>query len=273
MGLNELAKERLEIEKEMHHAILEEGFVVFYQPLFELSSNRIVGVEALLRWHHHEKGIILPDEFLPLAEEVGLIIPIGEWLIDTICNQIQAWQRIDLPEIYVAINLSPRQVMQKNLVDTIGKALKDRQISSQCFQIEITEKTMIKDVDRIADVLQELKALGISVSIDDFGMGYSSLNFLKRFPIDMLKIDKSFIADVFTNPDDASIVQSVISLGLNMNMKIIAEGIETHSQLIFLKERNCDIGQGFYFSHPMSAKDMTKFLQSGMHSESTSYVN
>ena len=132
---------------------------------------------------------------------------------------------------------------------------------------------MIKDVDRIANVLQEFKSLGISVAIDDFGMGYSSLNFLKRFPIDMLKIDKSFIADVFTNPDDASIVQSVISLGHNMHMKIVAEGIETQSHLYFLKERNCDIGQGFYFSQPLGAKEMTKFLQHGLRSESTQFTS
>ena len=267
-GLNDLAKERLELEKEMHHAILEEGFEVYYQPLIELSSGRIVGVEALLRWHHQENGIMLPDEFLPLAEEVGLIIPIGEWLIHTVCSQLQAWQKADFPDLYAAINLSPRQVLQKNLVSTIARALKNRQISNHCLQIEITEQTMIKDVDRIANVLQELKSLGISVAIDDFGMGYSSLNFLKRFPIDMLKIDKSFIADVFTNPDDASIVQSVISLGHNMHMKIVAEGIETQSHLYFLKERNCDIGQGFYFSQPLGAKEMTKFLQNGLHAES-----
>jgi diguanylate cyclase (GGDEF)-like protein/PAS domain S-box-containing protein len=266
-GLNDLAKERLELEKEMHHAILEEDFEVYYQPFIDLKLNRIVGVEALLRWHHHEKGVLLPDEFLPLAEEVGLIIPIGQWLIHTVCNQLHTWQRANLPDIYAAINLSPRQVMQKDLVDSIARALKNRQIGSHCFQIEITEQTMIKDVDRIADVLQEFKSLGISVAIDDFGMGYSSLNFLKRFPIDMLKIDKSFIADVFTNPDDASIVQSVISLGHNMHMKIIAEGIETQAHLHFLKERNCDLGQGFYFSPPLEADEMTKVLQNGLQSE------
>lgn len=216
--------------------------------------------------------MLLPDEFLPLAEEVGLIIPIGEWLIHTVCNQLHTWQKANLPDIYAAINLSPRQVMQKDLVDTIARALKNRQISNHCFQIEITEQTMIKDVERIAKVLQELKSLGISVAIDDFGMGYSSLNFLKRFPIDMLKIDKSFIADVFTNPDDASIVQSVISLGHNMHMKIIAEGIETQSHLHFLKERHCDLGQGFYFSPPMGAKEMTTILQHGLHAELLSHI-
>lgn len=261
LGLNERARERLIMEKEIHDALDDQQFEVFYQPQVKLENGQIVGAEALLRWRHPEKGIIPPDDFIYLAEDVGLIIPIGEELINTVCRQIRSWLDEGLPTINVAVNLSPRQFMQKDLIEKINQAMESNRIESKMLHIEITESLMIRDINRVSEILHALKASGISVAIDDFGTGYSSLDFLKRFPIDILKIDKSFVSNIFDNTDDASIVDAVIALGHNMCMQIIAEGIETEQQLLFLKQRQCDIGQGFYFSKPLSTEHMTALLR------------
>ena len=259
-GFNDNARKRLEMEKEMHDALSQGDFEIYYQPQIDLKTNQIVSAEALLRWRHSEKGLIPPSEFIGLAEDTGLIVPIGKWLVETVCQQLQAWRVQGIPEIQVAVNLSPRQFIQKDLVEMFTGFIEKYSIKSGTLIVEVTESVMMKDVDRAAKILQELKAAGVAVALDDFGTGYSSLSYLKRFPIDKLKIDKSFVDNLFSNPDDASIVQAVIVLGHKMNMEIVAEGIETRDQLVFLKNHQSDFGQGYYFDRPLRVDKLSSLL-------------
>lgn len=261
--LNKSAKQRLVMEKEMYSALEKGHFEVYYQPQVELKTNRIFGAEALLRWNHPHKGIISPDTFIPLAEETGLINHIGDWVLQTVCKQLSVWQKQGLPEICVAINLSSRQFLQYDLCDKINQALKDNAVEACFLKVEITESLMIKNVDRVAKMLWVIRELGVCISIDDFGTGYSSLSVLKNFPIHQLKIDKSFINHLGTNPDDANIAQSIIMLGHNMSMNVIAEGVENKTQLDLLLDWNCDFIQGYYFSRPLTSARMTELLTQG----------
>jgi diguanylate cyclase (GGDEF)-like protein/PAS domain S-box-containing protein len=258
--LDSLAKERLILEKELHQALQAEQFEMHYQPQIDLVTGRLIGAEALIRWRHPEKGVIAPDLFIGLAEDMGLIVPLGEWIVRTVCAQINRWEQKGCPVIRIAINLSPRQFVHKDLVTSINREILQYGVSPEKIQVEITESMMIKNPEQVIKVLNRLKSAGISIAVDDFGTGFSSLENLKRFPIDKLKIDKSFVDSVMQNPDDASIVQAVIALGHNMNMQIIAEGVETLDQLDFLRARSCDFGQGYYFSRPLCAQDLTKLL-------------
>ncbi len=259
-GLNDTARQRLQMEKEMHDALQQGEFEVFYQPLIDLKSQQIQGAEALLRWRHYEKGIILPGEFIYLAEETGLIVPIGDWLFQTVCRQLKQWHQRGIQGIQVAVNLSPRQFMQKNLLEMVSQCIEHYHIIPGTLNVEVTESIMMRDVEQAIKILQALKAIGVSVALDDFGTGYSSLSYLKRFPVDKLKIDKSFINNLFSDSEDASIVNAVILLGHNMNMQIVAEGIETRDQMLFLMRQGCDIGQGYYFDRPLKAEGMTDLL-------------
>jgi len=261
--LNKSAKQRLVMEKEMYSALEEGHFEVYYQPQVELKTNRIIGAEALLRWNHPNKGIISPGTFIPLAEETGLINKIGDWVLQAVCKQLNVWQKQGLPEICIAINLSAHQFLQHDLRDKINQALKNNNIQACFLKVEITESLMIKNVDKVAKMLWDIRALGVSVSIDDFGTGYSSLSVLKNFPIDQLKIDKSFINHLDTNPNDANIAQSIIMLGHNMGMNVIAEGVENKRQLGLLLEWHCDSVQGYYFSRPLTSARMTELLKQG----------
>ncbi len=262
-GFNKSAKQRLVMEKEMYCALDEGHFEVYYQPQVELKTNKIIGAEALLRWNHPHEGIISPDAFIPLAEETGLINQIGDWVLQTVCKQLSVWQKQGLPEISVAVNLSPRQFMQYNLCDKISQALKDNNVEACFLKVEITESLMIKNVDKVATMLWDIQALGVCIAIDDFGTGYSSLSVLKNFPIFQLKIDKSFINHLGTNPDDANIAHSIIMLGHTMSMNVVAEGVENQTQLKYLLEWNCDIIQGYYFSRPLTSARMTELLKQG----------
>ena len=259
-GFNDNARKRLEMEKEMHDALSQGDFEIYYQPQIDLKTNQIASAEALLRWRHNEKGIILPSDFIGLAEDTGLIVPIGKWLVETVCQQLQSWREQGIPEIQVAVNLSPRQFIQKDLVKMFTGFIEKYSIKPGILMVEVTESIMMKDVDRAVKILQELKAAGVSVALDDFGTGYSSLSYLKRFPIDKLKIDKSFVDNLFSDPDDASIVQAVIVLGHKMNMEIVAEGIETRDQLTFLKKYQSDFGQGYYFDRPLEVDKLSSLL-------------
>ncbi len=260
-SLESQAKEKLILDAELRQALQSNEFRIYYQPQFDLSSDQLIGMEALIRWQHPEKGFLPPDEFIPLAEETGLIVPIGEWLVKTICQQLQSWKRQGLPIIQVAINLSARQFLQKDLVSVITQEIDKHGIATNSLQVEITESMMIHDINQVINIMNEFKSAGISIAIDDFGTGYSSLEYLKRLPIDKLKIDKSFIGNILQNSDDASIVQAVIAMGHNMNMQIIAEGVETKEQANFLQERNCDFAQGYYFSKPVSAHTMAEKIE------------
>ncbi len=241
------ALEKMVLENNLYKALEREEFILHYQPQIDLKTGKIVGMEALLRWQHPEQGLIPPNRFIPLAEETGLINPIGEWALRTACAQNKAWQLAGLPPLRMAVNLSARQFMQQNLIEKIAQVLEETGLEPRYLEIEITETTAIQDIDFTISVLQTLKNMGIYISMDDFGTGYSSLSSLKRFPLSTLKIDRSFI-------DDAPIIKAVIALGHGLNLKVIAEGVETPGQLEFLREVKCDDVQGYFLSKPLSAE-------------------
>ena len=241
------------------HAIEHEEFQLYYQPKISLDSGRIVGAEALIRWDLADIGMVPPAHFIPFAEQSGLIVPIGEWVLRTACAQNRAWQSAGLPAIPVAINLSPYQINQ-DLVAIVKQVLADNNLEACCLELEITENVVMKDAEKIVAMLNALKALGLRISVDDFGTGYSSLSYLKRFPVDALKIDQSFVRDIVHDTDSAAIVKAVISLAHILNLRVIAEGVETEAQCDFLRENGCDDVQGYYFGRPMSVLDFGKLL-------------
>lgn len=253
--------ERLVLESSLRRAIEREELLLQYQPQIHLSRGEIIGAEALIRWRHPELGIVPPDKFIPLAEETGLIGPIGEWVLRTACAQNKAWQDARLPEITVSINLSARQFRHKGLTDTIAHALQETGLNADCLGLELTESLVMHNAAAGALMLQNLKQMGVKLSIDDFGTGYSSLSYLKRFPIDELKIDQSFVRDVMTDPDDAIIAKAIITLAHELNLKVTAEGVETKEHRDFLVGRRCDKAQGFYFGRPLHSHEFEDLLQ------------
>lgn len=250
---------RLAIETELHQAIEEQQFILHYQPLV-VDNGRIIGVEALLRWQHPEKGLIPPQDFIPVAEETGLILKIGEWVIHTACRQSRIWQDAGLPHLLMAVNLSARQLQQKDLVKVISGAICDSGMKPENLVLEITETTAMENAEHTIQVLKALGTMRIRIALDDFGVGHSSLVYLKRFPIDLLKIDRSFIQDIHTNSEGAIIVQMILALAKNLNYVVVAEGVETVEQLSFLKNLQCDYMQGYLFSEPLPAAEMMKML-------------
>ncbi|MEW6313352.1 MAG: EAL domain-containing protein [Pseudomonadota bacterium] len=255
------ATERLSLESKLRRALERGEFLLHYQPQVDIPSGHIIGVEALIRWSHPEMGMISPARFIPVAEDSGLIVPIGEWVMHEACRQNRAWQDAGLPKLSVSVNLSALQFRNKNLPRTVTHALEQAQLDPSCLELEITESIIMQGAEKTISALQELKNMGIKLSIDDFGTGYSSLNYLRRFPIDRLKIDQSFIRDITHNPDDAAIIRAIISLGKSLKLKIIAEGVETREQLAFLQNHDCDELQGYYFSRPLPAEECAQMLR------------
>jgi EAL domain-containing protein (putative c-di-GMP-specific phosphodiesterase class I) len=258
--MNVKAVERLTLETGLRHALKRGEFVLFYQPLVDFHEGRMVGVEALVRWRHPERGLLLPNTFVPLAEETGLIVPIGEWVLRTACVQTRAWQEGGFPLLRVAVNLSRRQFQQKNLIQVIQQVLNETGLAPHCLELELTESLLIEDSEETISALRALHGMGIRLSIDDFGAEYSSLGYLKRLPISTLKIDRSFVRDIATNPDDASITQAIITLAHCLNLNVIAEGVETEGQVEFLRAHRCNEMQGYYFSQPLTAGKMTALI-------------
>lgn len=258
--MNQLAAERHALSTDLRHAISRNELLLHFQPIVDLHSNKLVGVEALLRWQHPEQGLILPLNFISLAEETGLIMPIGEWVVETACAQLKAWQSqgYDVPRM--AINLSAKQFRQKTLAPFIAHILQKTGLSAGALEMEMTESLLMENTDEVAENLKQLAALGLRISIDDFGTGYSSLSYLKRFTINTLKIDRSFVMDIATDPDDATIVTAIIALAHSLQMKVIAEGVENAAQLDFLRQHNCDQYQGIYFSPALSVAEMHTLL-------------
>lgn len=261
--MNRLFCETLELESALRQALEREEFCLHYQPKVDLTTGAIVGCEALLRWHHPRRGMIAPDEFIPLAEETGLIVPLGRWALQEACRQLRAWQNQGLPTLSVAVNVSARQFRSGNLRQLIEKTLREADLAPQFLEIELTESIVMENPAEAERTMFELKQLGVSLSMDDFGTGFSSLNCLRHFPVDNLKIDRSFIRDVATDPSAASVVSSVIDIAHNLGLTAIAEGVETREQLCFLAERGCDMFQGYLFSKPLPAEAFADLLREG----------
>lgn len=264
--MNKRVAGRLDMLTHLQHAIEREEFVLYYEPKYQLATRRIVGVEALIRWRTAE-GIIAPGNFIPFAEETGLIIPIGEWVLRSACAQNRAWQRMGLPALPVSVNLSRRQLAHGDLAAQVTALLDHAGLHPQCLELEVTESMVMHDPERSAAMLGRLNALGVQISMDDFGTGYSSLGYLKKFPVQCLKIDQTFLHDVTVNPDSAAIVKAIISLGHNLDLRVLAEGVETVDQYDFLRANGCDEFQGYYLSRPMPAEAFAELLRAQQHAD------
>jgi EAL domain-containing protein (putative c-di-GMP-specific phosphodiesterase class I) len=259
--MNTRTLETLVMGSHLRHALGQGELQLYYQPQADLKSGRIIGVESLLRWKHAELGMVSPAEFIPLAEETGLIVPISEWVLRQACAQLKAWQDDGLSMQMVAVNLSPRHFTEAGLANFIARTLKETGLKGTCLELEITEGLLMKDVERAITTLHAFKSMGIQLAIDDFGTGYSSLSYLKRFPLDRLKIDRSFVRDIPADADDSAITLAVIAMAHSLRLKVIAEGVETKSQLTFLKSKSCDEMQGYYLSPPLPADKATALLR------------
>jgi len=259
MGMNVPLSNRLSLENDLRHALERNQLVAYYQPQVDLKRGHIVGFECLMRWQHPQRGLVSPAEFIPLAEETGMIAAIGEWMLNSACQQLQTWKTLGLPAVRLAINISPRQMEQPAFVDHILDALHRHGLDQGVLEVEITENLIMKDVERTVEKLKQLSASGIKIAIDDFGTGYSSLNYLKKFPIHTIKIDQSFIADI-ERDGDTSIVTAIIAMAKGLHLNLIAEGVETENQLAFLRKMECDEIQGFLLSAPLTAQAATSLL-------------
>jgi diguanylate cyclase (GGDEF)-like protein/PAS domain S-box-containing protein len=259
--MNERALQRVQMEAALRRALERGEFRLFYQPKAELVGGKICGFEALLRWQHPDKGMILPGDFIPVLEETGLIVQAGEWVLRTACAQIKAWQKKGLKVPPISVNLSARQFEQKNLKGTVRQILREAKIDPSLIEFEITESLLMNDPEGAARTLHSLKESGVGLSMDDFGTGYSSLGYLKRFPIDTLKIDRTFVRDISTDADDATLTRAIINLAQTLRLKVVAEGVETEAQLAFLRSNGCDEMQGYFFARPTHADECEQMLR------------
>ena len=257
------SSEKLSLETKLRRALEREEFVLAYQPQLDIRSGRIMGAEALIRWQSAELGLVAPNRFIPLAEETGLIVPIGEWVLRTACRQNRAWQEAGFAPIVVSVNLSPRQFRQRDLLSTMVEIMEESRLEARFLELEITETTVMHQAEEVAGMLARLAEVGVRLSIDDFGTGYSSLSYLKRFPVHKLKIDQSFVREITTDGDDAAIVGAIVAMARSLKLLVIAEGVETAQQLEFLRGLGCDEYQGFLFSKPIPATDFARLLEPG----------
>jgi diguanylate cyclase (GGDEF)-like protein/PAS domain S-box-containing protein len=262
--MNVQAVRRQSLEACLHRALDRHEFELNYQPMIDLKSGQITGVEALIRWRHPERGLIPPAEFIPIAESCGLIVPIGRWVLREACMQARAWQDAALPHIRVAVNISSLEFRDKTFSANLRATLKKTGLNPRYLELELTESVLMQHVESTAFVLGELRALGVHLAVDDFGTGYSSLSYLSQFPIDSLKIDKSFVHGITSECNDAPIIRAVINMGRSLMQRVTAEGVETREQLAFLQSRGCEAGQGFYFSYPVVAEEFAKLLETGI---------
>jgi diguanylate cyclase (GGDEF)-like protein len=267
--MHELATKRLELESNLRKAIQNEEFTVHYQPRVSVDSLTITGVEALVRWQHPQLGLISPSEFIPLAEDAGLIVPIGEWVLRTACMQGQRWRDQGVAPIQIAVNISARQFHDQDFSQTVIRILEETGLSPKYLELEVTESSIIQDERFAAGMLSRLKSMGINILIDDFGTGFSSLASLKRLPIDALKIDKSFVREATSDPDDAALVMAIITLAHNLRLKVVAEGVETEDQLRFLQLLRCDEIQGYFFSKPLPAERLAAVFEPQINADYT----
>lgn len=262
-NIQAVSVELLNLETNLRYALERSQFQIYYQPQVDLTSGRIIGAEALLRWMLPEQGLISPGQFIPLAEQNGLIVPIGEWVLQTACQQVKTWQDRGLPPLRIAVNLSVRQFNQPDLTEKIVNILTDTKLEPQYLELELTESMLVDNIKLATTHLKKLKALGISISLDDFGTGYSSLGYLQNFNLDILKIDRCFVTDINTNEKNATITKAIISMAHGLNLHVIAEGVETEAELEFLREQKCNTIQGYFFSPPVPGDKLEEMLKNG----------
>ena len=260
-GMQVGTEDRVQLESDLHSAVTLDQFELYYQPKVDTRTGAVRSAEALIRWVHPKRGIVSPAEFIPLAEECGLIGVIGEWVIREACRQARVWQDDGVPSLRVSVNLSASQFRESGLVDSIRRALDDADLEARYLEVELTESAVMSDPEQSIAILEHLSAMGVLVSVDDFGTGYSSMSYLRRFPIDKLKIDRVFINEIASRPEDASIVRAIVSLAHSLRLKVVAEGVETPAQLDFLKAAGCDEYQGYHFSRPLPAADFERLIR------------
>nr|MCU0570755.1 EAL domain-containing protein [Oculatellaceae cyanobacterium Prado106] len=260
-NINSDASARLTLESHLHRALERNEFALYYQPQVNVVTGEIIQMEALVRWQHPEMGLVPPGMFIPLAEETGLIVPLGEWVLRTACAQNRAWQLAGLHPIRVAVNLSAHQFKEPKLMDMIKRTLRETQLDPAYLELEITETTVMNDMERTRLILQELHEMRVSIALDDFGTGYSSLSYLKAFPFHTLKIDRSFVCDVTTDPNDKAIVAAIVAMAKVLNLKLVAEGVENKMQENLLRSLGCEEVQGYFFSKPVTALEATELLK------------
>lgn len=257
---NDNLLKKVELKNALKEALTNNELLLNYQPLLKLNSQEIIGVEALLRWTHPKRGLIMPNQFIPIAEETGLIIPIGEWVLHSACQQVVQWQKTINPELTVSVNISGKQIVQKNFMTLVASVLKNTGLSPEYLELEISERYILENSSAVSNALAELKEMGVKLSMDDFGIGYSSLNYVKYFPFDKIKIDKRFIDGINVNLDDKNIVEAIIDMAQSMGLQVLAEGVETKEQIDFLTSHHSNQIQGYYFSPPLDVKLCSEFL-------------
>jgi EAL domain-containing protein (putative c-di-GMP-specific phosphodiesterase class I) len=266
-GMHAGTEHRVQMESELHQAIELKQFELHYQPKVDTRTGVVRSAEALIRWVHPSRGLVSPADFIPLAEECGLIGAIGEWVIREACRQARAWQEEGVPSLRISVNLSASQFREAGLVDSIRRALDDVGLQARYLEVELTESAVMSDPEQSVAILEQLSAMGVLVSVDDFGTGYSSMSYLRRFPIDKLKIDRVFINEIASRPEDASIVRAIVSLAHSLNLKVVAEGVETPAQLDFLKTAGCDEYQGYHYSRPLPADQFQRLIRNARSHE------
>lgn len=254
------ASKRFELETSLRHAIDNEEFLLHYQPRVAISGLEIVGLEALVRWHHPKLGLVPPSDFIPLAEETGLILPIGEWVLREACRQNREWQDQGFSRMRIGVNISARQFQQQHLSETVVRILEESNLEPRFLELELTESSIMSNADATIEVLSNLQSMGVAISVDDFGTGFSSLSYLKRLPIDSLKVDQSFVRELATDPDDAALVMAIVNLAHALRLRVVAEGVETQEQLRFLRLLRCDEIQGYLISRPLPVEGIEELL-------------
>jgi len=261
LSANASSATRLAMENKLRRALESQEFEVWYQPRFKVSNGEIIGAEALIRWRNPDNTLVPPAQFIPLAEDTGLIIPIGAWVLRTACQENLRWQRAGSEPLCVSVNLSARQFIQEDLLITIEKMIEELRINPICLELELTESSIMPNAEDTIETLRALKKQGVWISVDDFGTGYSSLSYLKRFPIDILKIDQSFVRDIGISADGDALVTAIIAMAHNLKLQVVAEGVETHQQLDFLRQYHCDYAQGFLFGKAVPALEFQAMLE------------
>jgi len=262
--INALVMERLTLESSLRLALAKKELFLMYQPQMDIATGKIIGLEALLRWQHPDLGLVPPDKFIRIAENCGLIVPIGEWVLRAACSQARKWQDEGLPAMTVAVNVSAVQFRQEGFCELIRRLLHETSLAPEYLELELTESLLLANADVTLSVLKELKSMEVRLAIDDFGTGYSSFSYLRQFRVSKLKIDRSFIRDVAVNPDDAAITTAIISMAKSLNLKVIAEGVENEAQMTFLRGHQCDEIQGYYFSKPLAPDKVADKLRSNV---------